>query len=172
MIWNPAVRVRILSGGQYTISLRSLHSAQRLPEPSSLWGSTSVPEQLYKKAVTGACKLIDGCSLALCSATVSVVSAATTTTTTTSRWPDKSAQDKTAPTKARRQMRAVTKAHRTITHRTIASGNKSAHDKCASIVYIIKDKNWKHRMISQSSNLVVYTRKLMQITRHITRDFI
>ena len=34
-----------------------------------------VPEQLNIKAVTGACKLIDGCSLAQCSATVSVVSA-------------------------------------------------------------------------------------------------
>ena len=34
-----------------------------------------VPEQLNIKAVTGACNLIDGCSLALCSATVSVVSA-------------------------------------------------------------------------------------------------
>ena len=36
-----------------------------------------VPEQLNIKAVTGACKLIDGCgcSLGLCSATVSVVSA-------------------------------------------------------------------------------------------------
>ena len=34
-----------------------------------------VPEQLNIKAVTGACKLIDGCSLALCSTTVSVVSA-------------------------------------------------------------------------------------------------
>ena len=34
-----------------------------------------VPGQLNIKAVTGACKLIDGCSLALCSATVSVVSA-------------------------------------------------------------------------------------------------
>ena len=33
-------------------------------------------EQLNIKAVTGACKLIDGCSLALCSATVSVVSVA------------------------------------------------------------------------------------------------
>ena len=87
-------------------------------------------------------------------------------------WPDKSAQDKTAQTKARRQMRAVTKARRTIARRTIARGNKSAHDKSASIVYIIKDKNWKHRMISQSSNLVVNTRKLMQITRHITMDFI
>ena len=36
-----------------------------------------VPEQLNIKAVTGACKLIDGCSLALCSTTVSVVSAGT-----------------------------------------------------------------------------------------------
>ena len=34
-----------------------------------------VPEQLNIKAVTGACKLIDGCSFALCSATDSVVSA-------------------------------------------------------------------------------------------------
>ena len=33
-----------------------------------------VPEQLNIKAVTGACKLIDGCSLELCSATPSVVS--------------------------------------------------------------------------------------------------
>ena len=43
-----------------------------LPEPSSLRGSTSVPEQLDIKAVTRACKLIDGCSLELCSATPSV----------------------------------------------------------------------------------------------------
>ena len=47
-------------------------TAQGLPEPSSPRGST---EQLNIKAVTGACKLIDGCSLALCSTTVSVVSA-------------------------------------------------------------------------------------------------
>ena len=33
-----------------------------------------VPEQLNIKAVTGACKLIDGCSLELCSATPSVAS--------------------------------------------------------------------------------------------------
>ena len=32
-------------------------------------------EQLNIKAVTGACKLIDGCSFVLCSATVSVLSA-------------------------------------------------------------------------------------------------
>ena len=53
-------------------------TAQGLPEPSSLRGSTLpiwVPEQLNIKAVTGACKLIDVCSLALCSATDSVVSA-------------------------------------------------------------------------------------------------
>ena len=50
-------------------------NAQGSSEPSSLRGSTSVPEQLNIKAVTGSCKLIDGCSLALCSATVSVVSA-------------------------------------------------------------------------------------------------
>ena len=53
--------------------LRSLHRAH----PSHhLFGVVHwVPEQLNIKAVTGACKLIDGCSLALCSATVSVVSA-------------------------------------------------------------------------------------------------
>ena len=49
--------------------------AQGFPEPSSLRGSTSVTEQLNINAVTGSCKLIDGCSLALCSATVSVVPA-------------------------------------------------------------------------------------------------
>ena len=57
------------------IYYKALITAQGLPEPSSLRGSTSVPEQLNIKAVTGACKLIDTCSLELCSATVSVVSA-------------------------------------------------------------------------------------------------
>ena len=53
--------------------LRSLHRAYPIPHPSRAvhW----VPEQLNIKAVTGACKLIDGCSLVLCSATPSVVSA-------------------------------------------------------------------------------------------------
>ena len=53
--------------------LRSLHRAYPSLHPSGVvhW----VPEQLNIKAVTGACKLIDGCSLALCSTTVSVVSA-------------------------------------------------------------------------------------------------
>ena len=53
--------------------LLSLHRAYPSIHPSGVvhW----VPEQLNIKAVTGACKLIDGCSLALCSATVSVVSA-------------------------------------------------------------------------------------------------
>ena len=73
MILNPAARVRILSGGQYTIRLRSLHRAY--PSLHTSWVVHWVPEQLNIKAVTGACKLIDGCSLALCSATVSVVSA-------------------------------------------------------------------------------------------------
>ena len=73
MILNPPARVRILSGGQYTMRLRSLHRAHPSLHPSGVvhW----VPEQLNIKAVTGACTLIDGCSLALCSATVSVVSA-------------------------------------------------------------------------------------------------
>ena len=53
--------------------LRSLHRAYPSLHPSGVvhW----VPEQLNIKAVTGACKLIDGCSFALCLATVSVVSA-------------------------------------------------------------------------------------------------
>ena len=52
--------------------LGSLHRAYPSLHPFGVvhW----VPEQLNIKAVTGACKLIDGCSLALCSATVSVVS--------------------------------------------------------------------------------------------------
>ena len=33
-----------------------------------------VPEQLNMRAVTGTCKLIDGCSVELCSATPSVAS--------------------------------------------------------------------------------------------------
>ena len=71
MIPNPAPRVRILSGDLYTIRLRSLLRAYPSLHPSGVhW----VPEQLNIKAVTGACKLIDGCSLALCSTTVSVVS--------------------------------------------------------------------------------------------------
>ena len=55
--------------GHYTIRLRSLHRGY--PFGVVHW----VPEQLNIKAVTGACKLIDGCSLVLYSATVSVVSA-------------------------------------------------------------------------------------------------
>ena len=52
--------------------LRSVHRAYSSLHPSGVvhW----VPEQLNIKAVTGACKLIDGCSLVLCSTTVSVVS--------------------------------------------------------------------------------------------------
>ena len=51
----------------------SLHRAYLSLHPSGVvhW----VPEQLNIKAVTGVCKLIDGCSLVLCSATLSVVSA-------------------------------------------------------------------------------------------------
>ena len=50
-------------------------SAQGLPEPSPSGVVHWVPEQLNIKAVTGACKLIGNCSLALFLATVSVVSA-------------------------------------------------------------------------------------------------
>ena len=73
MILNPPARVRILRVGP--IYYKASITAQGLPKPLSLRGSTSVPEQLNIKAVTGARKLIDGCSLALCSATVLVVSA-------------------------------------------------------------------------------------------------
>ena len=49
-------------------------TAQGLPEPSSLRGSTlGTRAAEHKGCITGACKWIDGCSLALCSATVSVV---------------------------------------------------------------------------------------------------
>jgi hypothetical protein len=65
---NLMARFRILSGGQYAIRLRS---AQDIPEPSSLRGGTLGT----RATVTRACKLIDGCSLALCLATVLVVSA-------------------------------------------------------------------------------------------------
>ena len=61
--------------GQYTMRLRSLHRAHPSLHPSGVYVHW-VPEQLnIVNAVTGACKLIDGCSLALCSATDSVVSA-------------------------------------------------------------------------------------------------
>ena len=59
--------------GQYTMRLRSLHRAYPSLHPFGVvhW----VPEQLNIKAVTEACKLIDGCSLVLCLATPSVVPA-------------------------------------------------------------------------------------------------
>ena len=57
--------VQVLSGCQYSVRLD--HS----PEPSSI---TSVPEQLNMKVVTGACKIMDGCSLERCLATLSVAS--------------------------------------------------------------------------------------------------
>ena len=52
---------------------QSLHMAYPSLHPSGVvhW----VPEQLNIKAVTGACKLIDGCSLVLCTTIPSVVSA-------------------------------------------------------------------------------------------------
>ena len=72
IIMNSAIRVRILSGVQYTIRLRSLHRAHpSLPLHGVVhW----VPEQLNIKAVTEVSKLIDGCSLELCSVTHSVAS--------------------------------------------------------------------------------------------------
>ena len=65
--------VQVPSGCQYSMRLDWLvMTTQGLPEPSSRLGSTLVPEQLNIKAVSWACKLIDGCSLELCSATSSV----------------------------------------------------------------------------------------------------
>ena len=49
-------------------------TAQGLPESSSLRGSTLGSRAADIKAVTGACKLIYGCSRELCLATPSVVS--------------------------------------------------------------------------------------------------
>ena len=50
MILNPAIRVRVLSGDQYTMRLRSLHRAYPSLHPLRVvhW----VPEQLNIKAVT------------------------------------------------------------------------------------------------------------------------
>ena len=50
MIFNPAARVRILSGDQYTIRLQSLHRVYPSLHPSGVvhW----VPEQLNIKALT------------------------------------------------------------------------------------------------------------------------
>ena len=66
MVLNPAARVRILSAGQYTIRLRSLHSAQGLPEPSSLRGSTLGTRAAEHNGCNWACKLTDGCNLKGC----------------------------------------------------------------------------------------------------------
>ena len=50
-------------------------TVQGLPEPSSPRGSTLGTRAAEHTGCNWACKLIDGCSQALCSATVSVVSA-------------------------------------------------------------------------------------------------
>ena len=49
-------------------------NAQGLPEPSSLRGSTLGTRAAEHKGCNWACKLTDGCSLELCSATSSVAS--------------------------------------------------------------------------------------------------
>ena len=50
-------------------------TAQGLPEPSSLRGSTLGTRAAEHKGCNWGMQMIDGCSLALCSATISVVSA-------------------------------------------------------------------------------------------------
>ena len=67
MILNSAARVRILSVG--LINYKASITAHGL-----LGVVHWVPEQLNIKAVTGTCKLIDGCSLELCSVTPSITS--------------------------------------------------------------------------------------------------
>ena len=57
-----------------SICYKTSITEQGLPEPSSLQGSKLGTRAENIKAVTGACKLIDGCCLALCLATHSVVS--------------------------------------------------------------------------------------------------
>ena len=69
MILNPAAKVRVLSRDFDHCTCRA-HSNIH-PSGAVHW----VPEQLNIRDVTGACELADGCSHALCSATVSVVSA-------------------------------------------------------------------------------------------------
>ena len=57
------------------IFYKALLTAQEgLPELHPFRGSTSSPEQVNMKAVTGACKLIGGCSLELCFAKPPVAS--------------------------------------------------------------------------------------------------
>ena len=73
MILNPATRVSNPEWG--LIYYEASITAQGLPNPSSFRGSTLGTRAAEYKGCNWACKLIDGCSLALCSATVSVVSA-------------------------------------------------------------------------------------------------
>ena len=58
-------RVRVPSGCQYSMRLDRLHRAYPSLHPFGVVYS-GVPEQLNIKAVTGACMLIDGCSLKGC----------------------------------------------------------------------------------------------------------
>ena len=53
--------------------MRRRSHSRAYPSLNSSGVEHSVQKQLNMKVVTGACKLIDGCSLELCSATVSVV---------------------------------------------------------------------------------------------------
>ena len=73
MIFNPATRVRILNEGQYMYYEASI-TAQGLPEPSSLRGSTLGTRAAEHKGCNWGMQMIDGCSVELCVATLSVAS--------------------------------------------------------------------------------------------------
>ena len=70
MILNSAARFESWLGANILWNFD--HCTGIIPEPSSLRGSTMGTRAA--EPVTGACKLIDGCSLKLCSTTPSVVS--------------------------------------------------------------------------------------------------
>ena len=67
---NPEVLVQSPSECQYSVKLDRMHMAYSSLNPSRV--GTLIPDQLKMTAVTGACKLIDGCSLELCSYAPSV----------------------------------------------------------------------------------------------------
>ena len=69
------IAIKLISwvGANILWGFRSLHRAYPSLYPSGI--VHRVPEQLNMKAITRTCKLMNGCSLALCLATVSMVSA-------------------------------------------------------------------------------------------------
>ena len=72
MILNPATPGS--NPERCLINYKASITAQGLPEPSSLRGSTLGTRAAEHEGCNWGMQVIDGCSLALCSATVSVVS--------------------------------------------------------------------------------------------------